>query len=473
MVRTAVLIVSLVSICGWAQAEHEGARRVKFLSYPDCIELRNPGGTVVVLCHQVGGRVLSYSHQGKESLYISPKEKEWVAGGKLKPTSAGRFDIGPEYLIPKRPELWNGEWQAEIIGPRAARLTSQPSPGAGVRLVREFRLAADSSSLECKQIIENTSGEVQSWCHWGRMFAIHGGIGIVPLTPERQRFPEGYIMMRGRDEMLINPEDKNIRRRGDFLEILGPPAEPKLGFDSFAGWFAYQMPNDLAFVKTYETYPDSLYGEIAGLTISIWYPEADRIPACELEPIGPMETLLPGARASFTENWHLIPNRFPPAGEELDIGALVRKASEVIDWAPRWSFAGDDVSLALSFDEADDVVMVCVTGTELKDVEPPFATVIYHATVTEVLKGARSVGERVRLRIGTDGLPEDEGERKAYIDARDQKGRLMFAFLEGDEDDDGEIWADWTLLPEYDLQMHRFLKRLTERGGTPRPPSGE
>ena len=82
-----------------------------------------------------------------------------------------------------------------------------------------------------------TNQTIQRWCHWGRMFAIHGGIGIVPLTPDHKRFPNGYIMMRGRDEMLILPEDPMIRKRGNYLEILGPPSEPKLGFDSFAGWF--------------------------------------------------------------------------------------------------------------------------------------------------------------------------------------------------------------------------------------------
>ena len=318
------------SLPGAIAEDQEGAKRAQFLNYPDCIELRNGVGTVAVLCHHVGGRVLSYSHRGKESLYISPDEEAWKPGGNKRPSSAGRFDISPEYLIPKRPELWGGEWQAEITGPRSARLTSKPSPSAGVRLIREFTLAADSSHLACKQIIENTSDKTQSWCHWGRMFAIHGGIGVVPLTPALQRFPKGYIMMRGRGEMLILPEDDNIRRRGDFLEILAPPAEPKLGFDSFAGWFAYQMPNDLAFVKTYKVHPDRLYGEIAGLTISIWYPDAKRIPACELEPIGPMETIQPGERAAFTENWHLVPNKFPSAGEQLDLEALAKKVAPML-----------------------------------------------------------------------------------------------------------------------------------------------
>jgi hypothetical protein len=273
---------------------------------------------------------LSYRTGDKEALYLSPDESAWTPGGEKKPSSAGRFDIGPEYLIPKRAELWSGEWSAEITGPRSARLTSKPAPDAGIRLIRDFVLAADSSHLACTQTMENTSDKVQSWCHWGRMFAVHGGIGVVPLTPEHQRFPKGYIMMRGRDEMLILPEDPNVRRRGDFIEILAPPKEPKLGFDTFAGWFAYQMPNDLAFVKTYPADPGQPYGEIAGLTLSIWYPQASWVPACELEPISPMQTIKPGEKASFTENWHLIPNKFPDPGERLDLATLAAKVKPLL-----------------------------------------------------------------------------------------------------------------------------------------------
>jgi hypothetical protein len=303
---------------------------VKFLNYPDCIELSNGVGTVAVLGHHVGGRVLSYRHGGKEALYLSPDEAGWTPGGSKKPSSAGRFDIGPEYLIPERAELWSGEWSAEITGARSARLTSEPAPDAGIRLVRDFVLAADSSHLACTQTMENTSDKVRSWCHWGRMFAVHGGIGVVPLTPEHERFPNGYIMMRGSDEMLIRPEDPMVKRRGDFLEIAGPPKEPKLGFDTYAGWFAYQLPSGLAFVKTYAADPAREYGEIAGLTLSIWYPKADRVPACELEPIGPMEHLAPGAKASFTENWHLVPNPFPKRGEQLDLEALATKVKPLL-----------------------------------------------------------------------------------------------------------------------------------------------
>ena len=50
---------------------------------------------------------------------------------------------------------------------------------------------------------------------------------------------------------------------------------------------------------------------------------------------------------------------------------------------PRWGFLGDDGALEAAFDEAKGVVFVCVFETELRDVRPPFAEVVYHATVIE------------------------------------------------------------------------------------------
>ncbi len=328
--RPLALVCLLFTAINLDLPAEEGARRLKFLNYPDCIELSNKAGTVAILGHHVGGRVLSYRQDGKESLYLNPSEAKWTPKNGKKSSSAGRFDIGPEYLIPKRAALWSGQWTAKITGPRSARLTSKPAADAGIRLIRDFVLAHGSSHLACTQTMVNTSGQTRSWCHWGRMFAIHGGIGIVPLSPAHRRFPKGYIMMRGSDEMLILPEDPNVRQRGNFLEILAPPKEPKLGFDSFAGWFAYQMPNDLVFIKTYKTYPGRLYGEIAGLTLSIWYPKRDWVPACELEPIGPMEILQPGQKASFTENWYLLPNSFPKKGSRLDLSALAEKVKPLL-----------------------------------------------------------------------------------------------------------------------------------------------
>ncbi len=323
MNRLSLLLVIWFLALSRADAQ-EGTRRVGVLKYPDCIELSNET-TVVVLGHHVGGRVLKYAHKGKEALWLNPKEAEWKSS-KRRMATAGRFDIGPELLIPRRDVLWSGAWKAEITGPRAARLTSAEDKATGVQLIREFVLAADSSHLQCKQIIRNVSSEEKRWCHWSRTFAIHGGIAIVPLTPSKSKFPNGYVMYETGTKIDFRPKDPKIRARGNFLEVLAPPKHPKLGMDSFAGWFAYQMPNDLLFVKKYRTFPGRPYNEVAGLTISIWYPEKERVPACELEPIGPANEIAPGGSAEFTEHWWLLEHPFPGDGADFDLERVASKA---------------------------------------------------------------------------------------------------------------------------------------------------
>ena len=43
-----------------------------------------------------------------------------------------------------------------------------------------------------------------------------------------------------------------------------------------------------------------------------------------LEPIGPMEKILPGQSVSFTEDWWLLPYKFPEPGQEIDLDKLAQ-----------------------------------------------------------------------------------------------------------------------------------------------------
>jgi hypothetical protein len=317
-----VLILLGVATLSAAAATFPGVTRVDYFGYTDCIALENET-TRVVLCHQAGGRVLEYSLRGQNAIWLDPEQKGWVwrPGERGPDLCGGRFDIGPEMLIPSRPALWLGPWKAEATGPRTARLTSVEDAGTGVQLIREFKLDATSSRLLCTQTIRNVSDRTTSWCHWSRTFGLGGGIVVMPLTPSR--FPNSYVMYEPGSLINARPKDPNIRTRDGFLEVLGTPKYPKLGMDSLAGWFAYLTPNNLLFAKRYAVYPDRSYNEVAGLTISIWY---DRNVRCELEPIGPMEKLAPGQSASFTEDWKLESFPFPAAGAALDLQRVAAAA---------------------------------------------------------------------------------------------------------------------------------------------------
>ena len=89
---------------------------------------------------------------------------------------------------------------------------------------------------------------------------------------------------------------------------------------------AYLMPNDTMFVKRWQVFPNRPYGEMAGLTLSIWYPDGAM---CELEPIGPREILKPGEKASFVEEWWLAPEKFPGDGKSVNLPGLVASRKEL------------------------------------------------------------------------------------------------------------------------------------------------
>lgn len=327
-----LMVLSLSPSFAQQPSDAGTARVVKSLNYSEAIELKR-GSARAVLCPEAGGRVLDFSVAGKGAMYLDEQEKGWQPG-KPGPITAGRFDYGPELVTLPHPKLWSGEWTGEITGPCQAKLTSPRDEAAGIQLVREFSLTAETKaegtslapSLICKQTITNIGDKVQDVCHWGRSFSPGGGICLIPLGDRPSRFPSKYAMYE--DSAIINVRNKDdlIRERDGFLEILAPPRKPKLGFDSYAGWLGYLMPNDTLFVKRFAAHPDRVYNEAAGITLSVWYPTGPRI---ELEPIGPRERLKPGESASFTEEWSLLAFPFPKEGQQVDLGKLREHVSKL------------------------------------------------------------------------------------------------------------------------------------------------
>ncbi len=301
---------------------------IDYAGYTDCVYLEN-ADTRVVLGHHFGGRVLEYAYKGENILALDPRQDGWTYQAGEKPRmgpSGGRFDIGPENTFPAHPQLWYGAWTADITSSGSARMTSVADVDSGLQLERHFALAPDSSHLACKQVIKNISDHEVRTCHWSRTFGKGHGICVVPLSPY-SRFPKKYIMYGPGPVMDYQPDDPHITVDDDFLVMWDTPARPKLGIDAYVGWFAYLMPNDLMLVKGFPTYPDRVYNEMAGITISLWYFK-DFV--CELEPIGPMEILEPGAQASFIENWWIAPFSFPEKRSEVDVQAVTEVANSLI-----------------------------------------------------------------------------------------------------------------------------------------------
>ncbi len=198
-------------------------------------------------------------------------------------------------------------------------MTSQKDTILGVQLIREFILDENSSHLKCIQHIKNISNSKQQYAHWGRTFAKGGGICLVPLNPN-SRLPKGYAMYQyGTTFIDFNPkEEENLRVRDGVLEMLGTPSQPKFVMDSNQGWIAYNSTDDLLFIKKFEADKNVNYGDVLSNQVSIWYYKNEK---CEIEPIGPIETILPSEIVSFTEDWWLQNYKYP-TDKKIDLNQI-------------------------------------------------------------------------------------------------------------------------------------------------------
>lgn len=311
-----------------------GARVVREFGYDGCVELAN-ATTRVVLDPNVGGRVLRYVHHEIDVLHREPAQDgmKWTPGGALRHPAGGRFDVGPEYGGPPHDEIWLGQWQAEILGTRGARLVSQTVATSGLQVIREFTLGV-GSHLRCTQRLHNHGSEPLRVFHWSRTFLPGGGVAIAPL-PDAGRFPRGYALggPRGVIDFLPEPEPK-MRVRARALEVLGLPAKAKIILDVAPGWLAYAGTSGQVFLKTFPVDRSRAYGELAANNASIWYGGRENTPTwplvsdvAEIEAIGPLEIIAPGRVAHFAEDWHV-----PPAplrtGPDIDLAWLRLAARE-------------------------------------------------------------------------------------------------------------------------------------------------
>jgi hypothetical protein len=194
-----------------------------------------------------------------------------------------------------------------------------PDSVLGVQLVRDFTLDEGTSRLICKQTIKNISNETKRWGYWGRTAVAGGGIAIVPLNPS-SRFTKQYIIYGPGRTVNFNPgSEPNVQIKDGCCLITGQASQDMLGFDGYQGWLAYLSRNDLLFIKRFPTYQERVYDGVAPITTAVYYWK-DLM--CELEPVGPKETIKPGASVSFTEEWYLLPYEFQENTEQVDMAWL-------------------------------------------------------------------------------------------------------------------------------------------------------
>lgn len=285
---------------------------VSYLGREDNVRLAN-AEVELVMPSAYGPRVMRYARLGGRNVF-----------GEISPAQQGnQTPFG---------ELWHiygGHrlWYAPEGDPRSYYPDNQPvrveAEGARVRLIQtveshsrlekviEVRLADRGSEVTVEHRLTNHGSFEVELAPWSLSVMAQGGLGIFPQSPYA---PHPQVLAPARPLVLWPFTRMNDPRWtwGDRLFFLRQdPARPepqKVGFYNDRGFMAYALP-EVTFLKKHQPLP----GAHADFGCNAETFTNDAI--LELETLGPLTRLAPGATAVHYEQWFLFDALDLAAGE--------------------------------------------------------------------------------------------------------------------------------------------------------------
>jgi len=300
---------------------------VEYRGWKNNLLLTN-GEVELIVTLDVGPRVISYRLPGGfnvmknyDEMMGGTGEDEWqIRGGH-------RFWLAPEdltrtYFPDNRPVDWTQ------TGPHAATFTPPPETEYGVQKVMQISLAPFGTKVEVTLKVTNISDEPMELAPWGPTVMAPGGVEILPLPekhshpghPSRANSPADYAPNQ---ELILWPYfdfadtrwefgKKYIQLRQDVNQ--GPT---KIGLAHRMGWVGYLNSHTL-FVKRFDYRDGAIYPDRG--TRYQTFSNEDML---EMETVGELVTLPPGASAELFETWQLFGN-VPDVRSESDIDRVIR-----------------------------------------------------------------------------------------------------------------------------------------------------
>jgi hypothetical protein len=300
--------------------------RFSYRGWNNAYKLSN-GIVELVMTADVGPRILFYGFRNGENVLHEVEEHAGKTGGvEFRLYGGHRLWVSPEVERTYYPD--NTPVAVSQYG-NAIRLTAQREelpPGTNLQKEIEIELAAAGSQVRITQRIRNGDAHSTTLSPWSPTMMGAGGRVILPLSPriamdKDHYLPVGvfgiwsftdfadprwvlgtaYIQLR----QLANPQ-------GRFKEQMG-------GIYNSAGWGAYFRQGYL-FVKRAAVISGAQYPDF-GCNFEVFTnPEF-----IELETLGPLVELVPGAVAEHVEHWWLFAD--VPGGENdawIDSAVLPR-----------------------------------------------------------------------------------------------------------------------------------------------------
>ena len=262
--------------------------------------LKNDFFELEYLTHSL--RISGITPKGKNNLLVDLSHQPPV------PTPYGDFyfrgghrlwhapEAMPRTYIPDENELKITEMPNGVV------LETETEPGANIRKRIEIKLATDSPSLTLTHTLFNDGLWSLELAPWAITQFRLGGIVVLPMPTEKV---DDAALLPNRQISFwtyARLNDKRLNLRDEFSLFHAESALPpfKMGYFNSHGWLAYFIDGVL-FKKTFSamtnaTYPDNNCN--AELYCNHEF--------VELESLGPLTRLEPGASVQHQETWELL-----------------------------------------------------------------------------------------------------------------------------------------------------------------------
>jgi len=329
MLRFAAVLafVTALSAAGYSQ-EGVSVTRIEYGGWRDCVQVSNSQIDLVATT-QVGPRIIRFGFRGERNeFWENPADKGARGGDEWRIYGGHRLWHSPEtkprtYIPDNTPIEY-------IIMSDGVRLIEPTEGRTGIKKEIDIRMSPDEPRVELTHRLINLGAWPLELAPWALSAMAPGGVGVLPMpvgpsdpfgllpnrtlalwpytdmTDARVTWGKGYILLR-QSETATSPI--------------------KIGISADDGWAAYANGGE-CFVKTYDYVPGARYPD-GGCTVETYTNSDPNM--LEVETLGPLTTLQPGASVEHVEHWFLF--RGVKAGDTEDwarstIAPLGRKALE-------------------------------------------------------------------------------------------------------------------------------------------------
>ena len=281
--------------------------KIAYGGWPNCFRLTN-GEVELIITGDVGPRIIRFGFVGDENEFAEFTEQLGQVGGDEWRIYGGhRLWHAPEdkirtYYLDNDP--------VEIIEESGSVRVTQ-SPETTTRVQKELVITLGAAN---RVIVRHYLRNLGLWpielAPWALSVMAPGGLGIIPQPtrahPDRL-LPNRTLVLWPYTDMA----DARVHWGSKFILVRQDQKARtpfKIGLNASDGWFAYLHRGHL-FLKTFEYAEEARYPD-NGCSLEMY--TNDRM--LELETLGPLQRLLPGATVEHIEHWLLF--RDVQAGED-------------------------------------------------------------------------------------------------------------------------------------------------------------